>query len=183
MSGSYPAVVGAPVSGRWRGVRGGVVATTAALLAAAGHTLGGGAPPDLALLLPAAAGVGVVASGFARRRLTFPTLLALLSAAQIACHALFTLSAHPSAVTLSLQTMVVFHLVAAVVTALVLTGAEGALYAVLAPARITRLLITARPAGLGHGVSWTAILPEGQITVRPAPARSPAPRRGPPIAV
>ena len=173
----------------WRRLRGGTVALVATVLAAAGHSLGGGHLPDLTVLAPAAAGLGWVSAGLARHRLRFPMLLAMLLTAQVGFHLLFLLEPAPSMPGMAMSptggsswlVMVGFHALAALVTALLLAGAEKALLAVTEPVRMMRLLVA--PARLPVGVTLRSLPPVNPaIRIGPVqPARSPAPRRGPPV--
>ncbi len=178
---------------QWRRLRGGMVAALATVLAAAGHTFGGGRLPDVAVLAPAAATLGWASSGLARKRLRFPILLALLMAAQIGFHLLFLLQMVPSTSNASMPgmsmpaaggsswpVMVGFHALAAVVTAAVLAGGEKALSALAEPIRLIRRLAAPHRLSPVRTSWWTATVSHHAMTRRAAPARGPAPRRGPP---
>ena len=169
------------------------MATSATVLAAAGHTLGGGRLPDLAMLAPAAAGLGWVSSGLARKRLRFPIVLALLMAAQVGFHLLFLLQTVPSASNSSMPgmsmpalrgfswpVMVGFHALAAVVTAAVLAGGEKALSALAEPIHLIRRLAAPHRPWPARTRWWTATVAHHATIRLAAPARGPAPRRGPP---
>lgn len=165
----------AAVSPRWRAVRGWTFAGIAALLAAAGHRVGGGSAPDLAALLSVAALAGVVVTAMAGRRLGFLPLLGLLGGAQLVFHLTFALTEHhPHPV--DAPRMLLFHLMAAVLTATVAAGGERALFALLRRLPPLRLELPAPPT-----VPVPLFLvPTTAQPARPSPYLPSAPLRGPP---
>jgi hypothetical protein len=145
----------APTSGALRVVRGTAVGTTAMSLAAAGHVAGGGSlpPATAAILLGLTVAGSVALSG---RRWTFSALATVLLGVQLVCHVALAgpataanLTNHSHAAHGATPSMLIAHVLAALVTAVVLRRGESwcwRLVALLArPAQVARLFST-RPA-------------------------------------
>ena len=159
-------------------------AVVAAQLAALGHSIGGGGAPDLAVLLVGAATIGAMATGLTRSRRSWPAIFGVLLVSQLAFHLLFSVDVHDMAVGHSMipadpVRMLAFHLIAAALSAVVLSRGEAALFALFALLRryilsVIRRLVVDVPA------SWTASSVPS-FSPRPAGALlSTSPRRGPP---
>jgi hypothetical protein len=146
-------------AGTWRVFRGLVVGTGATLLAVGGHRVAGDEPPAWTTVVCLALLVGTVSVWLSRVRWTFPRLLLLLVAAQTAMHTAFVTTSpvtadgalqghhagHPAGHDIAVQTqvtshaenllpggaMLAGHLLAAVVTALLLWRGEQWLATVL----------------------------------------------------
>jgi hypothetical protein len=131
--------------GVWRVLRGGVVGATATTLAVGGHTLAGRAP-SWTVLATATIAIGAASILLSRLRWTLPRLLALLLAGQAGLHTLFIVqvapphaghvhTGHPPEQTATLLPddveMLACHVLAAVVTALLLRRGERWLCGVL----------------------------------------------------
>lgn len=131
-------------------MRGGAFGAVVWLLTLLGHSAGGGALPDLtglsvAMVLALALGVAV-----AGRRRGLPALLALLVAGQVLLHLVLSVTAHAHGGSLNL-TMLVSHLGAAVLAALVIDRGEDLVArwaAYLAQAIGVVELVPARPTVL-----------------------------------
>ncbi|MEO9222694.1 MAG: hypothetical protein ABI251_13165, partial [Mycobacteriaceae bacterium] len=135
-----------PTSPRARCLRAAAVAGVVVTLAAAGHDLGGGGLPDPAVLLTGSAAVGVAVTGLARTRLNTRTLLGVLLGAQVGLHLLFGLTLHPAAAAGQappVLTMLTFHVLAALLSAVVLANADRAVFALATPVRLARMLLAA----------------------------------------
>jgi hypothetical protein len=152
-------------------------ALLATVLAVMGHALGGGELPDPAVTLVVAALLaGSTGSLFDRARGFGPTVGGL-AVAQLLFHSLFLVAAHHSA-PVDLPRMVLFHGIAAVLTALVLTRADAAAATVgRAIRRLVRTLLLPRTPELTLAPATPV-----RITV-PVGARltGPVSRRGPPV--
>jgi hypothetical protein len=163
-------------------VRGGFLAAVCTLLALAGHALGGACClPPLPAVLATGGVVGVLCVALASRILSFWKILVVVGWAQMAFHVAFTMAAPGPAAHHMTTTpapafaarsgmgpsMLAGHVVAAVAAALLLAGAERALWwllgAVFAIA-FTRLVL--RRAEV-HRPPWAVIV-----------ADDPAPRLG-----
>jgi hypothetical protein len=145
--------------GVWRLLRGGVVGATATTLAVGGHVLAAGRPPSWTVLATATIAIGAASILLSRLRWTLPRLLVLLLAGQAGLHTLFLEQAspphaghvhtgHATEPTATLLPddleMVAGHVLAAVVTALLLRQGERWLCGVLDALglRVVRLLGT-----------------------------------------
>lgn len=143
--------------GVWRLLRGGVVGATATTLAVAGHSLADGRPPPWTVIATATIAIGTASILLSRLRWTLPRLLALLLAGQAGLHTLFLVQAppphaghvhtgHAPEPTASLLPddleMLAGHVLAALVTALLLRQGERWLCGVLDALglRVVRLL-------------------------------------------
>ena len=140
-----------PVAGATRWLRGAMVGVVASTVSVGGHVLGAGSAPGLlplAGLTSAAVLVAVALSGV-RWRLT--SLLALLLGAQVVFHVAFAAAhGHPAAPGHTAHLtgpggvsgrMLALHLVAAVVTAVLLRRGRG---------RLLAARVRGRPAGAGR---------------------------------
>lgn len=146
-----------PTSPRWRRVRGGFFAAVSAELAALGHLVGGGELPHPSTVLAAGALIGLGAAGLGRRRRGFWSILGMLAVSQVLFHELFSLSAHTGQ--LDMVRMMAFHLMAAVLSAVALTGGERALFRCAALwRRVIRRLSAATPA-VAVPLRWTVQRP------------------------
>ena len=179
-----------PVAGAARWLRGATVGVVASTVSVGGHVLGAGSAPGLlplAGLTSAAVLVAVALSGV-RWRLT--SLLALLLGAQVVFHVAFAAAhIHPAAPGHTAHLtgpggvsgrMLALHLVAAVVTAVLLRRGEDVCWqlasAVARPVRVARLLVATAVAqqlprlgaGLHGGRSMVS-----QLLVDTAPRRGP----------
>lgn len=147
-------------------------------LAALGHVIGGGMFPHPSTVLAAGALIGFGVAGLARQRRGFWSILGMLTASQLLFHALFSLSAHHEQ--LAMGRMLAFHLVAAALSAVVLTGGERALFHCAALwRRVVRRLPPTAPA-VAVPLGWAVQLPPHLPRRREYAARALA-RRGPPV--
>jgi hypothetical protein len=151
-----------PTNTRWRFFRAGVFAVLATWLAALGHLLGGGRLPDLSVLFAVTIFLGGSLSGLATKRRSGWQIFIVLAASQLVFHAAFQLTAHSHATESWVPTgqLLVFHLVAALLTSAVMTSGESTLFRLfatlhraLAPARI-RSVVWLPP-------EWTAVITGG----------------------
>ena len=151
-----------PTSTRWRFFRAGVFAVVATWLAALGHVLGGGRLPDLSVVLTVTIFLGGSLSGLASRMRSGRQIFCVLLVSQLLFHVAFQLTAHSHAAESWLPTrqLLLFHLVAATLTSVLLADGEStlfrlfaALHRALAPARI-------RPV-VGLAPQWTAVITGG----------------------
>ncbi|WP_157695226.1 hypothetical protein [Nakamurella panacisegetis] len=171
-----------PTSLRWRLLRSAAFALVATQIAAFGHMVGGGGAPDPAILVIGAGSIGALVTGLTQRQRSFSSILGVMVAAQLAFHLLFTLDVHSMAGHSFLPDdparMLVFHAVAAALSAVVLATGDAALFGLF---RALRRAVTLRAPALAAGRPlWTARSAD-------VPARRPAgallsvsPRRGPP---
>ncbi len=178
-----------PVAGAARWQRGAMVGVVASTVSVGGHLLGSGSAPGLlplAGLTSAAVLVAVALSGV-RWRLT--SLLALLLGAQVVFHVAFAAAhGHPAAPGHTAHLtgpgvsgrMLALHLVAAVVTAVLLRRGEDACWqlasAVARPVRVARLRVATAVAqqlprlGAGRHGERSMV---SQLLVDTAPRRGP----------
>lgn len=158
-------------------------AAVATEIAALGHVVGGGTSPDIAVLLAGGAGTAGVTVGLARRRRGPGAILAAMLACQLGFHLLFSVNTHGMAMgagaAVDLQRMVVFHLVAAAASAVVLATGERALFGLFA-ALVRSVRIPAPPAGVDLPPAWTARFAPLHASRPDGPLLSTSPRRGPP---
>jgi hypothetical protein len=115
-----------------RVVRGAGLAGCCATLGVAGHAAAGGELPPLAptaLLTFVLAGLGIA---LADRRRGFGSMLLVVVATQVGMHVLLAALAHGHGLIPVDTGMVAFHAAAALVTALLLAGAEGSVFALAA---------------------------------------------------
>lgn len=169
-----------PVTKRWRLLRACVFAGVASQLAALGHVWAGGALPDPALLIVVSVVLGGAVTGLTRRRRTFPEILAALVAAQLAFHVMVEATAH-HVDHVDDARMVVFHLVAALGSAWVMTAGESSLFKLFAA--VHRVLVgrALRPRVLDQP-SWTVKTAEQSNPLRESGVLTSVSRRGPPVA-
>ena len=172
-----------PCSLRWRLWRSAVFAAIAAQLAALGHYAGGGGRPDPAVLLIGAATIGLAVVGLTTKRRSAAGILGVMLLSQLAFHLLFSVDVHAihgghTLIPADPRSMIAFHLVAAVLSSLVLARGERALFGLFAALRrVARLTARRLPA---HRELWTAAF-AGLGAGRPAgPLLRTSPRRGPP---
>lgn len=152
-------------------------------IAALGHIVGGGTSPDLAMLIAGGAGAGGVTVGIARSRRGPGVILAAMLACQLGFHLLFSIDVHGmaavSASTADVRRMLLFHLVAAVLSTVVLATGERALFGLFAAlARSVR--IPAPPGAVDLPPRWTARFLTRDAPRPEGPLLSTSPRRGPP---
>jgi hypothetical protein len=162
--------------GRW--LRGGVVGLCATALAAAGHALEGGPAPAVPVIAVLAVLAVLVSVTLSHARWSLPSLLVVLTAAQVFFHLALAGQA-PAAEGVS-WSMLAAHSVAAFLTACLLRRGENAcwwLAACLArPARAVRAASVVATATVA--VPWLVHCtdgPWGRYLVHAAP------RRGPPL--
>lgn len=190
-----------PTSLPWRVLRSVAFAAVATALAAVGHMLGGGNLPDVAVLVTGAGTIGLVGTGLAFRRRTLPTIAGSMAGCQLAFHLLFGAGMHAAAPATGMPgsigtmhpamgagpwsvsaAMLGFHVVAGLLSAVVLAGGESALFGLFAALR--RIV---RPVRIGFSVDlpprWTAsfafVLPRRST----GSLLATSPRRGPPAVV
>lgn len=132
----------APVRGVLRVLRGVALAVCSTVLAVAAHAAGGGGVPNAGLALLLAVLLAAAGVGLARRRRSLPGILGVLTVTQVVLHFLLAcadLHAAPVRAMFSIAWgMVAAHAVAVLVTALMLTKAEAAVFGVAAA--LVRLL-------------------------------------------
>jgi hypothetical protein len=175
-----------PVAGAARWVRGAAVGSVASAVSVGGHVLGSGSAPGLLPLTGLTSVAVLVAVALSGVRWRLPSLLALLLGAQVVFHVAFAAPGHAAHVAAApggvSGRMLALHLVAAVVTAVLLRRGEDVCWqlasAVARPARIARLL---------EATPVAQQLPRLVVSVQPARSTMPsrlvdaAPRRGPPV--
>ena len=164
-----------------------VFAVTAAQLGALGHVAGGGHAPDRALLLLAAVASGAALHPLTRRRLNLKQLVAATAAGQLLFHLLFLVGTHPMSeggdgTGSGTVAMVLFHLVAAGATALLLAGGESALFRLFAAWRRTVLRVLAA-AAVRVPPAWSVVPAAGDGALSGAQLAAVRVVRGPPGAV
>lgn len=182
--------VSGPTSPRWRAVRGGTFAAVAALLAMMGHAVGGGDIPDPSVVLLPAVALGFVMTSAGdrsprpvHRPRPVGLVFGVLAAGQLAFHLLFSVTAHTGAgmggEPLDLTRMIVFHLVAAAGTALVVARGEAALFRLF---EAVRKVATPPPvaARIDPWMPWTAVILDVYAAGPGGWLPDSAPRRGPP---
>lgn len=173
-----------PHRGALRAVRGTALAVTAVLLAVVAHVGGGGSAPDGVLTVLLTLAVAAAGTVLADRQRGPVSLLAAVGATQLLLHLLLDgTAAHahdPQPVTVDLPAMTAAHAVAAVVTALLLAGAESALFTVAAAWRRIVVVAPFRPVP-PLGAHRTPVVPSDvPVLVRVLLAGLPH-RRGPPV--
>ena len=172
----------APTSLRWRLFRSAAFALIATQIAAFGHMVGGGEAPDPAVLVIGAGTIGAMVTGLTRRQRSFSSIFGVMAAAQLAFHLLFTVDVHSMAghsfLPADPRRMLVFHLVAAAASAVILATGDAALFGLFRALR--RAVTLTPPALLAAAPLWTARSADVPRR-RPAGALlSVSPRRGPP---
>jgi hypothetical protein len=105
-----------------------VLSVTSAALAVAAHTAAGGEPPDTALVLLLVAGVAAVGVALADRRRSMPAILVVLGIAQLVSHVLLSLGMPAMASQANDLTMLGAHLVAVLLSAVLLARADAAIF-------------------------------------------------------
>lgn len=178
----------APTSGALRVVRGTAVGTAAMSLAAAGHVAGGGSlpPATAASLLGLTVAGSVALSG---RRWTFSALATMLLGVQLVCHV--ALAGHATAANLTNHShaahgtspsMLVAHVLAALVTAVLLRRGESWCWRLVAllsrPVQVARVFST-RPK-LKPVARLVAAADGAPALLRSLLLADAQPRRGPP---
>lgn len=141
-------------TGGWRLLRGAIVGGAATTLAVGAHCMAGGRPPAWATVVSLALLLGIVSTWLSGVRWTLPRLLALFIAAEAGMHAIFVGTApvvahgsehhahhmasagglfaeHGATLLPSTPAMVTVHVVAAALTALLLSRGEALLGGVL----------------------------------------------------
>lgn len=194
-----------PISGRWRHLRGGIFALVAAQLAALGHLVGGGGLPHPSIVLVVSGLIALAAAGLARQRRRFGWIFGLLLVCQLLFHLLFSLSdpaghsmvghqLDPTTGTMATMAapmhleplppgwaqMIVFHLVAALLAALLLAQGDRALFRLAELYR--RVIIAAGPLPMLRievPIRWS-IHRSARVTLPAGPMLDRHPRRGPP---
>jgi hypothetical protein len=162
-------------TGRW--LRGGVVGLSATALATAGHALEGGTAPAVPVIAALAVLAVLVSVTLSRARWSLPSLLVVLTAAQVFFHLALAGQAPAEDVSWS---MLAAHSIAAFLTACLLRRGEDACWwladCLARPARAVRaasVVVSATVAmpGVVHRTNrrWTRCLVHA------------APRRGPPL--
>ena len=158
-------------------------AAVATEIAALGHLVGGGAAPDIAVLIAGGAGAGAVTVGLARRRRGPGAILAAMLACQLGFHLLFSIDVHGVATGSDpaggLLPMLLFHVVAAALSTVVLATGERALFGLFA-ALVRSVRILRPPAAVDLPPSWTARFAPVEAARADGPLLSTSPRRGPP---
>lgn len=169
------------VRGNLRAVRGSVVAVCCLTLSLLAHGLAGGGTPPVHVLVGLGVGLAATCTWRSGRRWRFPGLLTALLSAQAALHPVFDATATTSRTTAPpLQAaMVVAHLLAAVVLALLLTRGEDLLHSCVAVLR--RRVAPHPPVGPLAVDRAPMRLPSAPFRPRPRVLSSGAvARRGPP---
>lgn len=123
MKRAVPATRGVP-----RVLRGVTLAGMCAALTVAAHTAAGGSPPSTALTLVLTALLAGIAIAIADRRRGFPAILAVVGASQAGMHLLLSALGHGHAAVPSAR-MALLHAVAATAVAVLVAGAENAVFA------------------------------------------------------
>lgn len=134
-----------PTRGALRAVRGGLLASCSAALAIAAHGIAGGGVPDTGMTVLLTLGVACLGTALAGKRRDTKEILAALSVSHLGMHlALSTLChAAPGGPAISGWGMLGAHAVGVLLTGLVLTRAEQAVFAL---ARALGLLLPKRSA-------------------------------------
>jgi hypothetical protein len=172
-----------PTRGVLRVLRGGALAAVSATLAVSAHAVAGGMAPDTGLTVLVTAGVAAAGIAVADRRRSTGAILAVLGAAQLATHVLLSVDEMPMPGSPHVDgwTMTAAHALAVLLSAVLLSRADAALFLVVA---VLAMLLPS---------VWTAppVPSAPSVARRRAPAhdrctavllhRSHA-RRGPPVA-
>ncbi|GAA3997002.1 hypothetical protein GCM10022247_16270 [Allokutzneria multivorans] len=173
-----------PVRGALRALRGCLLATTSAALATVGHVAAGGSAPDTALTALLTVLIATVAVAFADKRRGPLAILTTLGTAQLATHLLLnalTLHEH-GAVTevIDSWTMFAAHAAATLITALLLVGAESAIFGMAAALGAVLPRRSPRPPVFAP---LLAVIParSGLFTALDVLLRRAHARRGPPL--
>ncbi|WP_111768156.1 hypothetical protein [Nakamurella deserti] len=171
----------APTDGRWRSVRAGAFALLAAQIAVIGHLAGGGTPPDLPLLTAMCALLVVALLPLATRRQRFPALLVAMAGTQVGFHLVLSLAGthHPVSDPGDPILMLAFHVLAALVTALMFSHGERLLFALHGWLTRLRPRLGALPP-VAATAAWTAVVDRAGRVLRSRLTGSSVSRRGPP---
>ncbi|MCP3799548.1 hypothetical protein NLX83_09800 [Allokutzneria sp. A3M-2-11 16] len=170
-----------PVRGALRALRGCLLATTSAALATLGHALAGGSVPDTALTVLLTVLIATVAISFADRRRGPLAILATLGTAQLTTHLLLSaLTLHDHGAVTDTWAMFAAHAAATLATALLLGGAESAIFGMAAALGAVLPRRCPRPPVFAP---LLAVLParSGLITSLDVLLRRAHARRGPPL--
>jgi hypothetical protein len=170
-----------PTRGAPRALRGGLLATSAAALAIAAHGLAGGGWPDSGFTLLLTALLAAAGTALAGRRRGLPAVVGALSVSQLTLHLLLTdlVPHHAAHAAADWRGMTAAHAVAVLLTALLLTRAEAAVFA--AAAALAALLPTRRPPGAVNTARPHRVLPAMRVdTELRVLFRRVCTRRGPP---
>lgn len=122
----------APARGALRVLRGGALAVTSATLAVTAHVIGGGAAPATGLVVLLTLLVAAAGTALADRRRSGRAILGALAVSHLSIHTILMLSCSMSDADIAWPAMVTAHLVAVLCTAILLTKAESAIFAVAA---------------------------------------------------
>lgn len=162
--------------------RGVVLAATSATWVIAAHGIGYGSMPDTVLTLLLAAGVAAVGIALAGKQYSLSRVVAVLGAAELA--AFLLVSFDPDGIDMAALddlAMIGAHATAVVVTALLLVGADAALFAlVCAVRRLLPILVAPAPNASEVDRPRPTIASDCRFTAALL-CRSNA-RRGPPVA-
>jgi hypothetical protein len=183
------ACAAAPTSGWLRVARGAVVGVTAMGLSVGGHLVGGGSlptPTTAATLLALAVAGSVALSG---RRWTVSALLSVLLGVQVVCHVALAghagshLANHQQVAHGASASMVVAHVLAALVTAVVLSRGESWCWRLVAllsrPVQVVRLFCARTHPGFAARSLPPAV--GSPAVLRSLLLAYAQPRRGPPV--
>ncbi|MGH3620930.1 MAG: hypothetical protein ACRDQ5_03960, partial [Sciscionella sp.] len=133
----------APTRGALRALRGGLLALCSGALAVAAHALAGGAGPDTGLTLLLTALVGLAGVALADRRRCGLAILGALGVSHLGAHLILTtLAHHQHAMHVDGALMTAAHVSAVLLTAVLLTRAEAAVFA---SAAALAMLLPRRP--------------------------------------
>jgi hypothetical protein len=166
-----------------------VLAITSAALAVVAHTIAGGMLPDTGLTVLLTVGVAAVGIAMADRRRSPGAILAVLGAAQLASHVLLSFGDDVGAMHMTTAAvlpsmnglaMLGAHVIAVLVSAALLAGADTAVFLVVAVlAMLLPRLLTAPPVPSGPTATRRVVLAQDRC-VAVLLRRSHA-RRGPPV--
>jgi hypothetical protein len=163
-------------------LRGVTLAGCSAALAVAAHAAAGGVLPSAGLtvvLTAVLAGAGVA---LADRRRGLPAIFAVVAASQLAMHTLLSQAGHGHPAVDATVQMTVLHAAAAVLVAVLLAGAEGAVFTAVAVLRwlLSGVVLVPRPLpDVRLAPRLVAPVAAGSITLDVLLRRVHA-RRGPP---
>ncbi|WP_086823369.1 hypothetical protein [Allokutzneria sp. NRRL B-24872] len=170
-----------PVRGALRALRGCLLATTSAALATVGHVAAGGSAPDTALTVLLTVLIATVAVSFADKRRGPLAILTTLGTAQLTTHLLLNaLTLHEHGAVTDSWTMLAAHVVATLVTAALLVGAESAIFGMAAALGAVLPRRSPQPPVFAP---LLAVIParSGLITALDVLLRRTHARRGPPL--
>ncbi|SDN26996.1 hypothetical protein [Allokutzneria albata] len=170
-----------PVRGALRALRGCLLASTSAALATLGHVVAGGSAPDSALTVLLTVLTATVGISFADKRRSPAAVLTALGTAQLATHLLLNaLTLHDHGAVTDTWPMFAAHTAATLVTALLLAGAESAIFGMAAALGAVLPRHSPRPPVFAP---LLAVIParSGLITSLDVLLRRAHARRGPPL--